>query len=453
MDTKRPNVKTSKSPNRENSFRRLGGVWALASLLAGCAGLDKEVRTAEHVDPASAGERTQPVYDTTIAKTVPPRDSLERWVYQRRGDLRLVDRLMDERTKPPEFDRLPLPPSAPEARITDGLTVLDDQDPFPEIAPLPPKEVTIRVGIARSTYRTREPEEVLSALGPFIDLVQREVNIRGAPALYESAEEIYFGLIDGSEQMVISHVFDYLLVRSWLANLEGNATVLLAWARPAHAQTSALDRDLPGIPGTSVELIVAHDSPYRGVVDLRGARLAVTANYVLAPGTFLTDMLASLGHPSDQPFFSSVRLRRYTKDAVIDVIKGKADAACVDQGTLGALDRFYGLGHRLRTLAVSPRYNFDVLYTSLNNLAARQTEIELTQRQLTTLGKDPEGQEVLFFFDTEGWYPFRSGDLSVPRKHFAAFERFIDNTPVDLTPLLDPRAAVDRQTYDRYGDE
>ena len=68
---------------------------------------------------------------------------------------------------------------------------------------------------------------------------------------------------------------------------------------------------------------------------------------------------------------------------------------------LGALDRFYGLGHRLRTLEVSPRYNIEVLYTSMNNLAVRRTEIELTQRQLTTLGKDPEGQEVLFFFDTE----------------------------------------------------
>jgi hypothetical protein len=65
--------------------------------------------------------------------------------------------------------------------------------------------------------------------------------------------------------------------------------------------------------------------------------------------------------------------------------------------------RFYGLAPRVRTLAVSPRYNLDVLYTSANNVATHRTEIELTQRQLTTLPKNPEGQEVLFLFDQAGW--------------------------------------------------
>ena len=92
-------------------------------------------------------------------------------------------------------------------------------------------------------------------------------------------------------------------------------------------------------------------------------------------------------------------------------------------------------------------------YTSLNNLKTHRTEIELTQRQLTTLGKDPEGQEVLFFSDTECWYNCHDGDLAVPRRHFSDFLRFIDETPIDLKPLLDPGATVDRRTYDRCGDE
>ena len=82
-----------------------------------------------------------------------------------------------------------------------------------------------------------------------------------------------------------------------------------------------------------------------------------------------------------------------------------------------------------------------------------RTQIELTQNQLTTLGKDPEGQEVLFFFDTERWQNHRDGDIDVPLKHFADYLKFIDETPADLKPLLDPKAPVDRRTYGRYGDE
>src|SRR5439155_549525 len=82
------------------------------------------------------------------------------------------------------------------------------------------------------------------------------------------------------------------------------------------------------------------------------------------------------GQPAGAAFFSKVTLRRYAKDAVIDVLKGAADVTCVDQGTVGALCRFYGIDSRVRTVAVSPRYNVDVLYTSLNNLATHRTEVE-----------------------------------------------------------------------------
>ena len=419
-------------------------------LLTGCM-----PRAIDPINPPKSppGEEVKVIYDTTAPKPVQPRDEYERWAQNRGADLRFIDKLMDRKTQVPELDRKPLPDLPPDTRIIANVAILDDTDPFPPVAPLAPKEATIVVGVARSTYRTREDEEVLSAIQPFIDLVQREVNIRGAPELHETAEEIYFALIDGKNQMVISHVFDYLLLRSWFASVEENSTVLLAWAQPAWPRTTDLDRDFPGKPGTSIELVVARDSSFRTPTDLKGTRLALAANYVHAPGAFLTRTLADLGHSPDQPFFSSMTLRRYPKDAVIDVVKGKADVACVDQGTLGALQKFYGIERHVRTLAVSPRYNLDVLYTSQNNLAERRTEIELTQTQLTTLRKDPEGQEVLFFFDIYAWFNESPGDVDVPIAHFGDFLAFIDQTPVDLKPLLDPRAAIVRWTYDRLGDE
>ena len=60
---------------------------------------------------------------------------------------------------------------------------------------------------------------------------------------------------------------------------------------------------------------------------------------------------------------------------------------------------------------------------------------------------------MLFFFDIERWVNHRKGDLSIPERHFKDYLSFIDDTPIDLKPLLDPNAPVDRQTYDRYGDE
>ncbi len=104
-------------------------------------------------------------------------------------------------------------------------------------------------------------------------------------------------------------------------------------------------------------------------------------------------------------------------------------------------------------LAVSPHYNVDVLFTSQNNVRTHQTEIELAERMLLTLGRDPEGQMVLFFFDIASWNIYHEGDLQPAIEHFDDFLRFIQSTPADLKPLLNSKAPVDRKTYDRYGDE
>ncbi len=411
---------------------------------AGCA--------QQNPPDAASPPEDRVVYDRTRPKTIAPRDRLERRANERGADLRLVDRLMDDRTRIPEFDRPPLPP--PARTIAPGVTLLDDAEPFPAPEPTAPKEETIHVAIAQSTYRTRTDEEVLAAVQPFVDLVHREVNVRGAADLQPDAESVYFGLIDGETQMAIAHVFDYLMVRSWLANEENNATILLASATPANARSTTLDADLAGTEGTSIELVVALDSEITSFADLRGKKLAVAAAVEAGPGTFLTQLLLDADHPLDERYFESVALRQYPKDAVIDVIKGYADAACVDQGTVGALARFYGIdGTRVRTIAVSPRYNMDVLFTTINNLETHRTEIELTQTQLTTLGKDPEGEEVLFFFDTAGWFNYRDGDIAVPLEYFETYLKFVDETPADLTMLRDPDAPVNRRTYDRFGDE
>jgi len=419
-----------------------------------CSGLACQQPNPQPAAPAGTQPvASAPAYDATLPKPVAARDRLEREVKERAGGLRIVDRHMDPKTEPPPFDRPPLPALPAEAQISERVKVLADVDPFADEPKLPPKEVTINVGIARSTYRTREPEEVLSVIQPFIDLVQREVNIRGDAHLHETADDVFYALLDGSEQMAVSHVFDYLLVRDWFAREQDNGAVLLATARPAHPRTTPADESLEGTPGACIELIVTADSVFKTPADLKDARLAVAAKAVHGPGTFLTQLFKEMGHPADQPFFSKVTLRRYSKDAVIDVLKGAADAACVDQGTVGALARFYGIERRIRTLAVSQRYNVDVLYTSMNNLATHREEIELTQRQLTTLAKDPEGQEILFFFDVEGWSNYRDDDIAAPRRAYADYLTFRDQTPVDLKPLLDPKAPLDRRTYTRLGDE
>lgn len=386
----------------------------------------------------------------TVAKPIKPRDLLERWTLERGLDFRFIDKLVDPGTEPPPFDREPFGLLPADAMIAAGVPVLNDTDPFPSPEPLPPKEPTITAIAARSGYHTRTNQEVLSALAPLFDLIQREVNVRASAVLCETAQEVYFGLLDGKDQLAIADVFDYLFVRAWLAGAKDNGVIPLAWAEPPYLRPTT---EGTPTPGASILLIVARDAPYRGAEDLKGKRLAVTAHYGNAPGTFLTETLIGLGHPLNQPFFSKVTLRHYAKDAVIDVVKGKADVACVDEGTVAALSRFYGINEQLRTLATSPRYNLSVLFTSENNVATHRTEIELTQRQVTTLGKNPEGQEVLFLFDTAAWYDYHAGDFRTAEQHFANAVKFLQETPLDLKPLLDPNAPVDAHTYDRYGDE
>ena len=418
----------------------------IAFWLAGC-----------QADKPGVATTTQPTDDanddSVSAKPIAPRDWLEKLALRRGPGLQSVDRIMDPQTRVPPFDRQPLEPRPSDRRIAEDVPMLEDTEQFAGPEPLPPKPSTVTVGLARSTWRTHEPEEVLSAAQPFVDITQRDVAVRGTPTLHETPEQLRDALLSGSDQMIISHVFDYLLVHKWFEKEQNNGTILMCWTSPAYPRTTELDAGQPGPPGSSIELVVARDSPYQKPADLKGARLAMAANYIDAPGAFITRLLLDLGQPPGAAFFGSLTLRRYTKDAVIDVLKGKADVACVDQGTMGALNRFYGVDQRTRTIAISPRYNFDVLYTSQNNLETHQTEIELTQRQITTLQKDAEGQEILFLFDQAGWHNYEKGDIDVARQHFDDYLAFRERTPVDLKPLLDPRAPMDRKTYDRLGDE
>lgn len=363
-----------------------------------------------------------------------------------------MDSLLDKRSEPPGFDRVPPPQRPATLRLSREVQLLDDEKPFAESPGLADKAVTIQVGVARSTYRTREPEEVLAAAQPFVDLAQREVNVRGAPVLHENAEQVYFSLADGKTQLMIGHVFEYLVVASWFAQTPSERTVLLGYGRPARVR-QPVDESQPGTPGGAVLLVVPADSPAKTFGDLRGKRLALVANYVHGPGAFLTHLLRDANQPVDQGFFGTVALRRFSKDALIDLLKQRADVTCIDEGTLAMVEKFYGLRGKFRVLSASPRYNIDVIYTSTNNVTTHRTEIELTQRQLNTLGKNQEGQEVLFFFDTASWQYYRDGDIAAARDGFDDYLKFISETPLDLKPLLDPAAPIDRQTYDVLGNQ
>jgi ABC-type phosphate/phosphonate transport system substrate-binding protein len=406
----------------------------------------------------SAPVATRPVgqavlYDTTIPKAVKPRDVLERMAQKRGLDFDLVDRLMDKRAEPPPYNRLAPPPRPADARIAEDTPQLDESNPFPSPVPLPSREVTLRVGVGRSTYHTRTPEEVLAAILPFIDIVERDVAMRPEALLYTAADRMFYDMGDGKIQLGLANIFDYYLIRGWFANYPDNRAILLEWAQPANPYTTQLDRDAPGPAGTGIVLVVANDASYKTFGDLKGARLSLPANYVNAPGAFLTRQLMDIHHPFDQAFFGQVTLRRYSKDVVLDLLKDKADVACVDEGTLGALTAFYGIDKHVRVLAVSPHYNVDVLFTSQNNVRTHQTQIELAERMLLTLGRDPEGQMVLFFFDIASWNVHHEGDLQPAVDHFDDFLKFTRDTPADLKPLLNLKAPVDRRTYDRYGDE
>src|SRR5262249_32675267 len=166
---------------------------------------------AASAEPAS----TQPAMDTVVVKPIKPRDALERWALNRGPDLRLVDRVMDPRTPVPKFDRKPLGQPPADAKIAENVPSLPDSNPFPGPELIPKVPNTVQAGVGRSTFRTREPEEVLSVVQPFLDLTQKEVAVRATVVLHQTPDEAYHALLDGDDQLEICHVFDYLLLRSW----------------------------------------------------------------------------------------------------------------------------------------------------------------------------------------------------------------------------------------------
>lgn len=391
--------------------------------------------------PRAAASR--PVYDTTLPRPVPPRDALERWAYGRGADLALVDRIVDRSTTPQPLDR-PAPPPV-------DWPITRPAASRPAVSPAEPS-TPLRIGVAPGVLGNRAADE-LSAVA---EALTRFLQSHGAPAIQlvpmAGAEALAQGLRAGTTDLALGDAFDYLLACHEAPGPDA-APVALLWAQPAGACTLPLPPGSAGPRGASVLLLAAQQGALRTFADLKGKRLAMVAGLSNGAGTFLARQLRDSSHPLDQPFFGSLTLRLYAKDAVLDVLKGKTDAACIDESALAALLALHDLHQALRVLAVSPGYRLDVLFAPAQMDASRQARVEALQRALLRLEDDAGGRQVLWLLDMSGWNVCREGDLAPARRCFEDFLQFRRNPPLDLKPLLNPHAPVNAQSYNRYGDE
>ena len=171
----------------------------------------------------------------TLPKPVDAADWMERSVTNRGADSP-DGPWLDPRTfpKPCRARRPPCVPAGSE--FARGRPLLDKKTPSPTSTRWRTRTVTSASACAARRSRPASRRSPLRR-EPFIDLAQRQVNVRGEPVIHESADEADYALLEGRTQLCIANVFDYLMIRSWFQDQPDNGTILLGWAQPARPRS------------------------------------------------------------------------------------------------------------------------------------------------------------------------------------------------------------------------
>jgi ABC-type phosphate/phosphonate transport system substrate-binding protein len=215
----------------------------------------------------------------------------------------------------------------------------------PEVTPNP-----IRIGMPQAMFRDIKPAMFAALSKPFYSLVEAQTGMKSELALVPSPDDMRQQLNTGQLQFGVFHGFEF----AWMKEKDPTLKPIMI-AAPAHRPLKAY-------------VVVADNSPARGMNDLRGKRLAL-ANGTREHARIFVDRRCQKEGAPPSKFFDAVTNPNNAETALHEVYDNKVQAAIVDGAALQCFaERYPARAKKLRTVAESQSFPLSVVAIKENSM-------------------------------------------------------------------------------------
>jgi ABC-type phosphate/phosphonate transport system substrate-binding protein len=241
------------------------------------------------------------------------------------------------------------------------------------------ENVPVKIGLPANLFRDI-PKFTIDALMPtFTKLMESQTGIRGQLVMLKGGDEVGKQLNENKIQYAVFHGFEF----AWEQNKYKDLKPLVI----AIANQS---------PRLTAQVVVASDSSYLKLDDLKGQKVAIPRGTREHCRLFLTRRLHGIGHKQDK-FFAAETTPINVATALDDVINGKVQATVVDGA---AWDNFKWLNpvraNKLKTLMQSETFPTGVIAYKEGNVM--ESDLKKFRDGLTSAHQRPEGLQLMMLW-------------------------------------------------------
>lgn len=244
----------------------------------------------------------------------------------------------------------------------------------------------VHIGMPASLFRDVKPAVFNALTRPFHSLVESQTGLKCELMLVRTPHEMCEQLEAGKLQFGVFHGFEF----AWMKE---KAPTLQAFmiAAPQHRPLRAL-------------LVVAEDSPFKSLADLKGQPVAMPQGTREFVRLFLNRQCQAAGQSPDA-YFAQVTTPINSDTALHEVIDGKGVKAAVVDGGLfqGFAERYSGRAKRLRVLLSSENFPEGVVVIRPGVIS--EDTVARFRQGMATAHVTPLGRQLMALLGMAGFQP------------------------------------------------
>jgi ABC-type phosphate/phosphonate transport system substrate-binding protein len=233
----------------------------------------------------------------------------------------------------------------------------------------------VKIGLVKSLFRDIPAPLVQMLSYPFSALMRAQTGLNGELVTVKDWDELGRQLHDAKVQLGVFHGIEF------------------AWARQKHQDLRPLCIAINKRRHLQAFVLVRADSPARQVADLKGKVLALPVGTREHCRVFLDGQCAACGLPRAQ-FFSRVITPANVEVALDDVVRGKTQAAVIDEVSLDCYQQVKpGCFARLKVLQRSRVFPAGVIVYRQG--ALDRDTLDRFKTGMTTANQNERGRELM----------------------------------------------------------
>jgi ABC-type phosphate/phosphonate transport system substrate-binding protein len=261
-----------------------------------------------------------------------------------------------------------------------GIALAPALEAAPEVTPNP-----IRIGMPAAMFREIKPAMFAALSKPFYSLVEAQTGMKSELALIPSPDDMRQQLNTGQLQFGVFHGFEF----AWMKEKDPTLKPIMI-AAPAHRPLKAY-------------VVVAENSPAKGMNDLKGKRLALAHGTREHARIFVDRRCQKEGAPPSK-FFDAVTDPNNAETALHEVYDNKVQAAIVDGAALQCFaERYPARAKKLRTVAESQPFPLSVVAVKEN--AMPPAMLAKFQHGMESANKNATGRNLMGIMQMTGFEP------------------------------------------------